>query len=229
MKKLLLLAFLANTATFMLAQNEPQDKKQSPTERTVSLWGHVKNFLTREGIPNALITVMRPDSSVIDTLRTFNMGNWQATKNDAGYRLKVPARPQKFIIRAEHPDFETTYVDFEIKRISRNTYFDAPWHLMKPKASNESLSGGTLGEVVVKKTRVKMFYRGDTITFNADAFNIPDGSMLDALVRQMDGVELKDDGRIFVNGEQIDELLLNGKDFFKGNNKVCSTTCLPTP
>ena len=221
MKRLLLLALLANTATFMLAQNEPQDKKQSPTERTVSLWGHVKNFLTREGIPNALITVMRPDSSVIDTLRTFNMGNWQATKNDAGYRLKVPARPQKFIIRAEHPDFETTYVNFEIKRISRNTYFDAPWHLMKPKAEGAvSLSGGTLGEVVVRKTRVKMFYRGDTITFNADAFNIPDGSMLDALIRQMDGVELKDDGRIFVHGEQIDELLLNGKDFFKGNNKV---------
>ena len=222
MKKLLLLVLLASTATLMLAQNEPQAKKQPSTERTVSLWGHVKNFLTREGIPNALITVMRPDSSVIDTLRSFNMGNWQATKNDAGYRLKVPARPQKFIIRAEHPDFETTYVDFEIKRIARNTYFDAPWHLMKPRSvGRDSIASSlTLGEVVIKKTRVKMFYRGDTITFNADAFNIPDGSMLDALIRQMDGVELKDDGRILVHGEQIDELLLNGKDFFKGNNKV---------
>ena len=153
MKKLLLLVLLASTAILMLAQNEPQDKKQPSTERTVSLWGHVKSFLTREGIPNALITVMRPDSSVIDTLRSFNMGNWQATKNDAGYRLKVPARPQKFIIRAEHPDFETTYVDFEIKRIARNTYFDAPWHLMKPRSvGRDSIASSlTLGEVVIKK------------------------------------------------------------------------------
>ena len=228
MKRLLLLVLLASTALIVPAQNkrESGEKTTKAQGRTVTLWGHVKNFLTREGIPDALITVMDQDSVVIDTLRTFNMGNWQATKNDAGYRLKVPARPQKFIIRAEHPDFETTYVNFEIKRISRNTYFDAPWHLMKKKSSpdlsegGKSLSGGTLGEVVVKKTRVKMFYRGDTITFNADAFNIPDGSMLDALIRQMDGVELKDDGRIMVNGQQIDELLLNGKDFFKGNNKV---------
>lgn len=219
MRIFLLLALLANTAILLPAQNE----QQPSTKRTVTMWGHVKNAITHEGIPDALITVMRPDSSVIDTLRTFNMGNWHATKNDAGYRLQVPAHAQRFIIRAEHPDFETTYVDFEIKRIARNTYFDAPWHLMKKKTSpeeKESLAGGTLGEVVVKKTRVKMFYRGDTITFNADAFNIPDGSMLDVLIRQMDGVELKDDGRILVNGEQVDELLLNGKDFFKGNNKV---------
>ncbi len=202
-----------------------QEKMMESThrqERTVTLWGHVKNFLTREGIPEALITVMDQDSVVIDTLRTFNMGNWQATKNDAGYRLKVPARPQKFIIRAEHPDFETGYVDFEIKRVARNTYFDAPWHLLKPCSTDRDSVAThlTLGEVVIKKTRVKMFYHGDTITFNADAFNIPDGSMLDALIRQMDGVELKDDGRILVHGQQIDELLLNGKDFFKGDNKV---------
>ena len=128
MKRLLLLAVLASTALTVPAQHESNssEKAAKTQERTVSLWGHVKNFLTREGIPNALITVMDQDSVVIDTLRTFNMGNWNATKNDAGYRLKVPARPQRFIIRAEHPDFETTYVNFEIKRVARNTYFDAP-------------------------------------------------------------------------------------------------------
>ena len=78
----------------------------------------------------------------------------------------------------------------------------------------------SLKEVVIKATKIKMTYRGDTITFNADAFNLPEGSMLDALIRQMDGVELKDDGRILVQGEQVEELMLNGKDFFKGNNKV---------
>ena len=214
MKRLLLLAALASTTILVPAQNG--------TERTVTLWGHVKNHLTREGIPGALITVMNQDSVVIDTVRSFNMGNWQATKNDAGYRLKVPARPQKFIIRAEHPDFETGYVNFEIKRVARNTYFDAPWHLLKKRSvqSDSVAMSGTLGEVVVKKTRVKMVYKGDTIVYNADAFNVPDGSMLDALVRQMPGVELKDDGRILVNGEQIDELTLNGQDFFRGNNKV---------
>lgn len=189
-------------------------------ERTISLWGHVKDSFTKAGIVGSCITLMTPDSVVVDSMQAFNMGNYAATKVDVGYRFHIPAREAKYIIRAEHPDYETTYVDYEVRHIARNTYFDAPWHLMKRKPLQGLDGEHELGEVVVKATRVKMVYKGDTIVYNADAFNLPEGSMLDALIRQMDGVELKDDGRILVNGEQIDELTLNGKDFFKGNNRV---------
>ena len=36
----------------------------------------------------------------------------------------------------------------------------------------------------------------------------------------MPGAELKADGQIFVNGKKIEELTLNGKDFFGNNTKV---------
>ena len=44
--------------------------------------------------------------------------------------------------------------------------------------------------------------------------------MLDALVEQLPGVELKRDGRILVNGKQVESVLLNGKDFFKGTHTI---------
>jgi hypothetical protein len=44
--------------------------------------------------------------------------------------------------------------------------------------------------------------------------------MLDGLIRQMPGAELKDNGDIYINGKKVDYLTLNGKDFFKGQNKV---------
>ena len=44
--------------------------------------------------------------------------------------------------------------------------------------------------------------------------------MLDALVRQLPGATLSTDGVIEVNGRKINELLVNGKDFFKGDPKV---------
>ena len=44
--------------------------------------------------------------------------------------------------------------------------------------------------------------------------------MLDALVKQLPGVEIKDGGAIYVNGRYVESLLLNGKDFFNGNNEV---------
>ena len=39
--------------------------------------------------------------------------------------------------------------------------------------------------------------------------------MLDALIEQLPGVELKRDGRILVNCRQVESLLLNGKAFFQ--------------
>ena len=44
--------------------------------------------------------------------------------------------------------------------------------------------------------------------------------MLDGLIRQMPGAELKENGDIYINGKKVDYLTLNGKDFFKGQNKV---------
>ena len=215
-KAFIMLAFFASTAlTISLRAQE-----NNPKERKISLWGHVRDNVTRIGIDNAFITLMTSDSIVVDTMRVFGMGQWDGgNKYDVAYKFQVPARPQKFIIRAEHPEYETMDINFEIKRVARNTYFDAPWHLMKRKPTQEEMYR-MLEEVEVRATKVKMVYKGDTIVYNADAFNLPEGSMLDALIRQLDGVELKDDGRILVNGEQIDELLLNGKDFFKHDKTV---------
>ena len=65
-----------------------------------------------------------------------------------------------------------------------------------------------LQEVTVTATKVKMYYRGDTIVYDATAFKLPDGSMLDDLIHQMPGVTIDEYGQIFVNGRKIDELQL---------------------
>lgn len=77
-----------------------------------------------------------------------------------------------------------------------------------------------LNEVTVSTTRVKMVMKGDTVVFDAAAFQLEEGSMLDALVRQLPNATLSPDGVITVNGRKINELLVNGKDFFKGDPKV---------
>lgn len=44
--------------------------------------------------------------------------------------------------------------------------------------------------------------------------------MLDNLIRLQPGVRLDENGRITVNGEFVSTLLVNGRDFFKGDPKV---------
>lgn len=212
---LVLVALLA-ASTPGFAQNKRE--KSAKKERTIALWGHVKNSFTKVGIPDAKITLMRADSTVVDTMTVWS-NSYNATKVDASYRFHVPAQPAKYIIKATHPEYRDCYVNYEIKTIARNTYFDAPHHLMYRHHSQADLEQ-MLDEVQVQASKVKIAYKGDTIVYNADAFNLPEGSMLDALIRQLPGVELSDDGVIKVNGKQVDYLTLNGKDFFKGKNKV---------
>ena len=117
-------------AILLIMSAGAQEKKQK--ERTIALWGHVKNSVTRVGIKDAFITLMREDSTVVDTMHVFQQ--WSQGKDDYAYRFNIPAREQQYIIRAEHPDYETTYVNYHVRHIARNTYFDAPWHHMKKRS-----------------------------------------------------------------------------------------------
>ena len=77
-----------------------------------------------------------------------------------------------------------------------------------------------LKEVKVTATLVKMVMKKDTVVFNADAFQLAEGSMLDQLVARLPGVELRGNGQIYVNGRFVSSLLLNGEDFFKGDPSI---------
>lgn len=225
MKHIILTFFLIFVYSFSASQIAFAEMKLIQSKntkhlRTTSLWGHVKDSFTKVGVQGVKITLMREDSTVVDTVSVFRNGS-NALKPDYAYRFEIPAEPAHYIILAQHPDYEDTYINYSIRYIGRNSYFDAPWHYMKRRSSViDPYQGEALREVTVKGTRIKVAYKGDTIVYDASAFKLPDGSMLDALVRQLPGAVLKDDGTITVNGRKLDYLTLNGKDFFKGNNKV---------
>lgn len=77
-----------------------------------------------------------------------------------------------------------------------------------------------LQEVTVTASKVKFYHKLDTLIYDASAFQLAEGSMLDVLVAQLPGVEVKDNGQIFVNGKFVESLLLNGRDFFGKDNQL---------
>ncbi len=201
-------------------QSETDKKKKK--EKTISLMGYASDSFTKARVPKDSLKVYllsASDSAVVDTADVWESWNYTGISS-TGYGFTAPSRPAKYIIKATHPDYETTYKNYEVKYIGRNRYFELPALRMRRLRRDYDKEGGNLDEVVVTATRVKMVYKGDTIVYNADAFNIPEGSMLDALIKQLPGVELKENGEIFVNGKKIDNLTLNGADFFKGKNKM---------
>lgn len=77
-----------------------------------------------------------------------------------------------------------------------------------------------LNEVTVTSTRIKMVMKGDTIEYDATAFQLQEGSMLDDLISMLPGTSLDNDGRISVNGRFVSELLVNGRKFFSGDPQI---------
>ena len=59
--------------------------------------------------------------------------------------------------------------------------------------------GINLKEATVRATKIMMLVKGDTIVYNADAFQLAEGSLLDKLIEQLPGVSLHGGGQIMAN------------------------------
>ena len=173
--------------------------------------GVVFDSFSEDGLP-ALVTLMTADSVVIDTM-TARVGEYlfSAYPRAADYQFTIQ-KVGRYIVKAEMKGYIDAYVNFELRSNREQFIRVKPLRMMKAYHD--------LPEVSVKATKIKMVMRGDTIVYNADAFNLAEGSMLDALVRRLPGVRLTREGEIFVNGKKIESLLVNGRDFFSGSPQV---------
>lgn len=177
--------------------------------------GTVVDAFTAEPIDSFIVEILDEDSTLIKKIapEVFGMWNIRGTVPTSGDYI--------FCVMAE--GYKNTYINKRFKKNNkhRSTGSEELGMINMFKLPKKSLTGvNTIDEVVVTATKVKMVYRGDTIVYDADAFQLSEGSMLDRLVRMLPGVTLERTGRISVNGRFVSSLLVNGEDFFKGNPRI---------
>lgn len=83
-----------------------------------------------------------------------------------------------------------------------------------------------LSETVITAEAPPVVVNADTTEYNASAYRVAAGDMLEELVKQLPGVEVDEDGKITLNGEEIKKIMVNGKEFF-GNDTEMSMKNLP--
>lgn len=179
-----------------------------------SVEGSVVDNITGMGV-TAKITLMTADSVVIDTITAdIEEMPWDIGYHKAYYEFKDAVTAKgKYIIKAEKEGYDVCYMNCEL-RSTREDYIKVKEIRMTKIVEHE------LKEVTVVASKVKMVMKGDTIVYNANAFNLAEGNMLDALIARLPGAKLEKDGRIYVNGRFIQSLFVNGQEFFAGNPKL---------
>lgn len=70
---------------------------------------------------------------------------------------------------------------------------------------------------------LRLTYRGDTLVYQISTFRMDTDGMLNRLIERLPGIRLQDDG-IYVQGKFIDNVLLNGKDFYASDIQTAFRT-----
>ncbi|MEG1729953.1 MAG: hypothetical protein RR280_10490, partial [Bacteroidaceae bacterium] len=180
------------------------------------VFGKVQDAFLKSPLPKAKVSLLlAADSTVVtDSIPLIINYRDDGTMSKAQFVLTMEKKTCKYLLKASLDGYEDGWMPLSINADNGGAWLmDEPLVLRKMRQMS-------LKEAVVKATKIKMYHKGDTIVYNADAFNLPDGSMLDNLIRQMPGVTMNDGGEIFVNGRKIDELLLGSRTFMNGNSKV---------
>ena len=178
-------------------------------QRTTHVDGTVVSAREARPIEMATVRLLQlPDSTLAAGAVTDSLGRFTLTVPQSGqFALKV------------------SYIGLPslVKPIDLTTTGDS-LHLDAIALEGEDIA---LRAAVVKAALARVEQKEDTTVFNAGAFRTAEGSTLEALVKQLPGAEIADDGTIKINGKTVKEFLINGKDFFKGDTKVAMKN-LPT-
>ena len=75
-----------------------------------------------------------------------------------------------------------------------------------------------IDEAIVTANVPKMVIKDDTVVYNADAFRVPEGSVIEALVEALPGAKIDDNGGITINGKSVKKFKMDGRDYMTGNN-----------
>ena len=196
LKKLLLLPALFTIAMAVQAQTLVK--------------GKVIDSENGESLMRSSVMIMTPDSSRMVTGGTTNDGGEFNIKN---------VKDGSYVVRVSYVGYHDFFRKIDVKSSENKGTLTVGTVMMTPNSIElkQTVVTAQLKEVEVKE---------DTLIFNADAFKVPEGSVLEDLIKKLPGVEITD-GVIKVNGKTVKKILVGGKEFF-GNDQNMSLKNLPS-
>ncbi|MBO7067167.1 MAG: outer membrane beta-barrel protein [Bacteroidaceae bacterium] len=203
---LLMLCFPSYRATAQQTTQGTQAAKSSGVPR-LNIRGTVYENQTLEPMPSAAVKLFNDKDSMIAGVLTAQNGRFLLPNIRAGkYTIKVSFVGYKEQI-------------FGITLPERSGNFKVSDIMMREAATmmKEAVIEGKLPELTVVD---------DTVMYNADAFKLEDGAMVEELIKKLPGVVEETDGSYSFNGKPISQILVDGKEFF-GNNRNMVLQNLP--
>jgi outer membrane receptor protein involved in Fe transport len=166
-----------------------------------SIKGNVVDTLGNS-IPYTSVSLLHPADS---TLAYFSI------TNDAGmYEMKDIANGN-YILQAAFMGFKTYYKSVTFPRNDNS-----------PMAIVLKQQTAILNEVNVVAEMVPVSIKKDTVEYNAGSFKTKPDANVEQLLKKLPGVDVDRNGNIKAHGENVNKVLVDGKEFFGDDPKVAT-------
>ena len=179
MKALIKAVVFALLLTSALSPANAQDKQDKVKEKTTKaqyiLLTQVRNAYTGEILMTApqeykgedktkhwIVSFSDDKGNALDDKIIWNT-------NDT-YGFYVPKEGGQFVLTIGLDGYETYHDTINVKPFRNEPWRDLPVVLLKPLPKTHTLNG-----VTISATKVKFTYKGDTLVYDADAFNTAEG------------------------------------------------------
>lgn len=174
----------------------------NPFGARTSVW--VEDKETHDPLIGATVSVV----SRADTLRG-------TTVKEDYYRIAAIYKCDR--IFRDSVDLEVTYIGYKpFKKRFAPTEFRGRIQVQM------EVDEQSIAQVVVVGKQIAMVFKGDTTVYNAGAFKTMADDRLGELLRQLPGVEIKEN-KIYADGQEVKRVLIDGKNFFGGNSQHALT------
>ncbi len=196
MKKILLIALSGSIWIGAIAQ------------KTGNIRGIVFDTIAKQPVAAATITVLhRSDSSLVTFTMTNSRGEFSLTNVSYGdYRLLVT-----------HVSYHNVNKFFTVNDANKSI------ELANIEVSDKNK---VLEEVVVMAEAPPVTLIGDTVQYNAGSFKTKPNAVVEDLLKKMPGIQVEKDGTVKAQGQTVNRVLVDGKEFF-GNDPKIATKNLP--
>ena len=208
MRKAILLLTAISLLIPSVCAAQKDSKEKSKLDGKVSVNAHIIDGSTTENMPQVTVQLFElPDTTFIYGTVTDNEG-WFNIK-------KVPVG--EFLLRYSFMGYSTQ--EFSFKTVKEDRERALGVFRMYEKSI-------MLTEAVIEDALPPTQVVDDTLMFNVSAFRVPEGSVLEELIKRLPGVEVDENGGITVNGRRVSRILVDGQEYF-GNDQQMATKNLP--
>jgi hypothetical protein len=173
----------------------------------VVIKGRVGDSVTHALLPDASLTLLHlPDSIVIR----------RAVSGKNGF-LFNRLKPGRYLLYLSNIGYKDTLVPISLKVTDSVVDLGFVWLVPTPRS---------LVEVVVKAIIPPVITKSDTLVYDVGAYKTRPNATVEELLKKLPGIDVDRDGNVTIQGEKVQKVFIDGKEFFLNDPKLATQNLL---